>query len=226
MILAPSMFLHVAAGSVGLVSGATALAVRKGGRLHRASGKLFLLSMAATAALGAYLGVSVHRGALLIGGILTCYMLATAWMTVHRKAGTIGLFERIAPFGAMGVTALCLSFAVQATNSRMGQFQGIPAAAYCGQALVAAVAFGLDIKIILRGGISGVPRIARHIWRVCLAFFEATSAFFVGQQKVMPMFMHGSPVLMILGAGPLLVMAFWLCRIRLTGSVKGDAIHA
>ena len=220
------MFIHVAAGSVGIVFGAAALAVRKGGRFHRAFGKLFLLSMATTAALGAYLGVSVHRGALLIGGILACYMLATAWMTVHRKAGTFGAFELMAPFGALGVATLCLSFGIRATNSKMGHFQGIPASAYYGQALVAALAFGLDIKVILRGGISGVPRIARHIWRVCLAFFEATSAFFIGQQKVMPMFMHGSPVLMMLGVAPLVVMVFWLVRVRPSGLVKRDAIQA
>jgi len=153
-------------------------------------------------------------------------MLATAWMTVHRKAGTFGAFERMAPFGALGVATLCLSFGIQATNSKTGHFQGIPASAYYGQALVAALAFGLDIKVILRGGISGVPRIARHIWRVCLAFFEATSAFFIGQQKVMPMFMHGSPVLMMLGVAPLVVMVFWLVRVRPSGLVKRDAIQA
>jgi len=223
--MTPSLFVHVAAGSIGIICGAAALSVRKGSRFHRAFGKLFLVSMATAAALGAYLGVTAHRGALLIGGILACYMLATAWMTVHRKAATIGTFERIAPFGALGVAALCLSFGIQATNSKMGHFQGIPAAAYYGQALVAALALGLDIKIILRGGISGVPRIARHIWRVCLAFFEATSAFFIGQQKVMPAIMHGSPILIALGIAPLVVMVFWLVRVRLIGWIKRDAIQ-
>jgi uncharacterized membrane protein len=38
------LFLHIAGGTVGIISGAVALLARKGGRLHRAVGTVFLVS--------------------------------------------------------------------------------------------------------------------------------------------------------------------------------------
>jgi hypothetical protein len=49
---------------------------------------------------------------------------------------------------------------------------------------------------------------------MCFAFFFAAGSFFLGQQKVMPAFMHGSPILWALGLAPLGFMIFWLIRIR------------
>jgi uncharacterized membrane protein len=210
------MVVHVAAGAIGLVSGAVALSVRKGGRIHGLSGDVFLVAMLTAASLGAYLGVLQHRGGLLIGGILTCYFLTTAWLTVRRAPGTIGGFERFAPFGAMVGAVLGIAYGIRAIGSPMAMFEAIPAPAYFSLAFVAVLAVGFDAKVILNGGIAGAPRIARHLWRLCLGLFEATSAFFIGQQKVMPIYLHGSPVLLALGVAPLVLMAFWLSRLRFT----------
>ncbi len=75
----------------------------------------------------------------------------------------------------------------------------------------------LDLNMILRGGVSGVRRLARHVWRMCTALFIASGSFFIGQQKVMPAFMHGSPILFALGLAPLPLMIFWLIRVRRGG---------
>ena len=80
--------------------------------------------------------------------------------------------------------------------------------------LVIAIAAIADVKVIFAGGISGAPRIARHLWRMCFAFFIATGSFFLGQQKVMPVAVRGSPVLFVLAFAPFLVMAFWLVRLH------------
>ena len=48
----------------------------------------------------------------------------------------------------------------------------------------------------------------------------ATGSFFLGQQQVMPAFMHGSPVLVALGIAPLPLMIFWLVRVRFTNRFK------
>jgi len=52
------------------------------------------------------------------------------------------------------------------------------------------------------------------LWRMCFALFFATGSFFIGQQKVMPAFMHGSPILVAFGIAPLVLMFFWLWRIH------------
>jgi flagellar biosynthesis protein FliR len=40
----------------------------------------------------------------------------------------------------------------------------------------------------------------------------------------MPVFMHGSPILLALGIAPLLVMVCWLIRVRLTDWFRRNAV--
>ena len=47
------LFLHIAGGTLGIISGAVALLSRKGGRMHRLAGKVFLVSMLTMATIGA-----------------------------------------------------------------------------------------------------------------------------------------------------------------------------
>jgi hypothetical protein len=84
----------------------------------------------------------------------------------------------------------------------------------------AAFAIAADFKVILHGGISGAQRIARHLWRMCFALFFAAAFFFLGQQGSMPRFMHGSPLLFIPALAPLVLMFFWLFRVRFTNWFK------
>lgn len=46
------LFLHIAGGTVGIISGAVALLSRKGGRSHRIAGTVFLVSMLIMASIG------------------------------------------------------------------------------------------------------------------------------------------------------------------------------
>ena len=41
----PLLILHIIAGSIGLLTDTVAMAVRKGGKLHRASGNVFTVAM-------------------------------------------------------------------------------------------------------------------------------------------------------------------------------------
>jgi hypothetical protein len=108
--------------------------------------------------------------------------------------------------------------------SPAGEDSGVPPAAPIIFAAVASLAAGADLKVILRGGISGVDRVARHLWRMCAGLFIATGSFFIGQQKVMPAFMQGSPVLLVLGIAPLVVMIYWLIKNRRTNTPKGALV--
>jgi hypothetical protein len=226
--VSPLLIVHVGAGCLGILSGAAALSVRKGERLHRAFGTAFFVSMLTVSALAVYLAVFVPPtaaggappSASVSIGILTFYLVATAWMTVRRTEGTIGRFEKGALVIALGVTAALLIFGLHAASipmARPGRY--VP---YFVFASFAAFAAAGDFKMVLRGGISGVRRIARHLWRMCFALFFAASFFFLGQQKVMPVYMHGSPLLLALGIAPLLVMTFWLIRVRFTNWFKHD----
>ena len=61
---------------------------------------------------------------------------------------------------------------------------------------------------------------------MCLGWFVATGSFFLGQQKDMPAFMHGSPILLALGVAPLPLLVFWMLRVRLTKAYHAEAVAA
>jgi uncharacterized membrane protein len=48
----PLLILHILGGTIGLLSGTFAIAVRKGSRLHRASGNVFTIAMLTLASSG------------------------------------------------------------------------------------------------------------------------------------------------------------------------------
>lgn len=220
------LFLHIAGGSVGIVSGTVALLSRKGGRLHRIAGTVFFVSMLIMATIGA--GVSpflpVPEMANVVAGIMTLYLIATSWVAIRRKDGSIGRFEKGSLAVALGVLAAGVTFIVMARNSPTGTIGNTPPQAFYVFIVVGAIAAAGDLRAILRGGISGPARIVRHLWRMCAALTIASGSFFLGQQKVMPVFMQGSPLLFLPVITPLLLMFFWLIRVRLAGRFKRKAI--
>ena len=224
--MSPLLICHVGAGTLGILSGAAALSVRKGERLHRAFGTVFFLSMLTVSALAVYLAIFVPPifsgaappSASVSVAILTIYLATTAWMTVRRKDGSVGLFEKGAFLVAFGVAAALLIFGLHAASiptARPGEY--VP---YFVFASFAAFAAAMDLRVILRGGISGAQRIARHLWRMCFALFFAAAFFFLGQQQVMPKIMRGSPILVVLALAPLALMIFWLFRVRFSNRFK------
>jgi len=209
------LVLHVGAGCIAILAGTAALVVRKGERLHRAFGTAFLAAMLTMCALAIYLS-GLRQPGTIVGGILTGYLVASAWATVRRKEGCVGAFEKIALIVAVACAVAELLMGWIATRNPTGRFLGYPASVFYVFGALAALAAAFDIKMIRRGGIHGAARIARHLWRMCVALFIASASFFLGQQKVMPAAFHGSPILVVLGIAPLALMVFWLCRVLLT----------
>ena len=76
--MTPAMIVHIGAGSIGILSGAAALSVAKGERLHRAFGTVFFVSMLTMAALGAYLAALMPQRGTVVVGLFTFYFVATA----------------------------------------------------------------------------------------------------------------------------------------------------
>ena len=217
IVSSPAIITHIAAGATGIVSGTVALFSPKGSGPHRVAGTVFVLSMLTTGALAAYLAFLIHQNANIVGGVFTFYLVATAWLTVSRKQGSAGLFERVAVLAPIGLATAFLIFGLQGMSTpRQTLDDGSPAQASLLLAGVAALAAAMDFKLILAGGVSGAPRIARHLWRMCFGFFIATGSFFIGQQRVFPVWLHGSPILLALGVAPLVLLVFWLIRVRLT----------
>jgi uncharacterized membrane protein len=216
------LILHISGAGIGLLSGAVALAVRKGGRLHRLAGNVFFVSMLTMTAIGASVAPFLpqpQRGSA-IGGVITFYLVATSWATVRRKEGTVGRFEIGALLVALGAASAEAMLGLQAANSPTGMLEGAPAPAYFVFASIAGLAGALDLRMILRGGLYGAPRIVRHLWRMCLALLIAMFSFFLGQQQVFPVALQGSPLLFVPEIVVLGLLIFWLCRGLLTKAYK------
>jgi uncharacterized membrane protein len=72
----------------------------------------------------------------------------------------------------------------------------------------------------------GPPRLKTHLVRMCLALFIASGSFFLGQQDEFPRALRGQPIFTLLALAPLMVLAFWLWKLRRKGApraIKTDA---
>ncbi len=213
--------IHVAAGMVALVSGAVAVAVRKGGGTHVSAGTWFCVSMFFLGVTASVLAPFKSPPESPIAGIMVCYFVATAWMTARRRSGTPGRFEKIACALVLAMAAAIIGHGFEVAFAPPGQFAGPPGpGALFGLGAVCLLAGLGDLKFILRGKLSATQRISRHLWRMCFAFFIATGSFFLGQQRVLPLELHGSPMLLVLAFAPFALMLFWLVRVRFSGTIQ------
>ena len=224
--------LHIGGGTIGLVAGTVAAFARKGGHLHRTAGTVFFVSMLVMAIFAAWLAVAVPGQIVnLFIATFTFYLVATAWMTVRRKESAIGLPEKIAMCVAI---VLCAPFAILAFQLAVGlppffksavPFKGPVLIALYVFTLVIAIAALADVKMVLAGGITGAPRIARHLWRMCLGLtMAAGSAFTNGLPRLLPGPMHVTPIFFLPQFVPLGLLIFSLIRVRFTGWLKQDAL--
>lgn len=208
---------HIIMGAFGLIFGAAALAFHKGSRLHRAAGNVFFVTMIAMAASGAYLAYFVPTMLTVVIGVLTLYFVATAWATVMRKEGAIGIFEYGAAILGSAIAAAFWFYGWQGANSATGM-RGVPAVAAFVFGMIATLAAISDTSVILRRGVSGAQRIARHLWRMCAALLIAAFSFFLGQADTFPAWIRDMRIasLPILAVPPLVVVSllfYWLVRV-------------
>lgn len=210
------LIFHIGAGLLALLTGAAALLFRKGSRRHRATGNGFVIAMLCMSASGAYIAFMKSIDLSVLSGILTFYLVATAWMTIKRKTEETGMFEIIAFLTVLAVSVSYIIFGLEVANSETGLKDGLPATPYYIFGAVAALAAALDLRLIIRGGISGAPRIARHLWRMCFALFMATASFFLGQAQVFPEIVRASNILFVPVIIVIILMIYWLIRVSFT----------
>jgi len=223
----PTLILHILGGSIGILFGYAAVLAAKGERLHRLFGKIFVAGMTMLAMAAIYLASQLTalkpmEQANIGMGLLVLYLISTSWMAVRQAPGTTGAFEKVAFAAAVAVSSTFVFWGVRAEAP--GGYDGYAPTFYFAAGGVIALFAAFDLRSIVKGGVRGGARIARHLVRMCTAWFIACASFFIGQQKVMPAWMHGSKVLLALALLPLGFMLFWLIRVRLTGRFTSDTV--
>jgi uncharacterized membrane protein len=178
MTYSPLLLVHILGGILGFLSGSIALVARKGARLHRWSGDVFVVSMLCMAASGAVLALMRSQRLNVLAGVFTCYLVATAWSTVQRQEKTKRLNIGLLLAGlAVGISSLAFAWdAAHRAAAKSGAGAGFVAFG-----LIALLSATGDARMLLGAPISKVQRLVRHLWRMGFALFIATGSFFLGR---------------------------------------------
>jgi uncharacterized membrane protein len=220
MSLSPILLFHICAGTLGVLSGAVAASFRKGSRRHRVAGKVFAISMLSLGASGAYMAFMKSQPGNVLGGTLTFYLVATAWMTVRRREEKTGILDWGALLMVLVVAATEVTFGLQAAMSATGIKYGYPAGPYFMFGAVALLAAAGDVRMLARRGVPGTQRLARHLWRMCFAWFIGSASIFLARPHLFPAFFRTTGILALLSFLPLMLMIFWLIRVRFANAYK------
>lgn len=219
----PILILHISGGITGIVSGFVAMCFRKGSPAHALAGRVFVIAMLCMSSAGAYLAFMKSQTGNLMGGAMTFYMVATAWLAGRRRDGETSILDWGALLIALVFGTIATSFGFQAVYSTTGLKDGYPPPVYFIWTVVVALSVAGDIRMLVRRGVFyGRQRIVRHLWRMCVGLFIATGSFFLGQQKVFPVFLRGLAVWYVPAFLPLLLMIFWLIRVRFKNAYIGE----
>ncbi len=226
MLYSPLLPVHIAGGIVGILSGTVALSFRKGSQRHALAGRVFVTAMLTMAAAAAYLAIIKHQPNNIGGGILTFYLIGTAWLTARRRDGETSKYDWAAILLPLAIGIGGWINGLDALHSPTGSKYGVPAGMHFFMGSVCLLAAAGDVRMLLRGGVLGAKRIVRHLWRMCFGLFIATGSFFLGQQQVFPSWLRGSPVLFIPALLPLVLLIFWVFRVWFSGTYRNKMVAA
>jgi uncharacterized membrane protein len=238
MVYSPILIAHICAGSVGLLSGTAAISFRKGSPRHALAGRIFVASMLTMAIGAVYLAILRHQPSNIGGGLLTFYLIGTAWLTVRRRPGETSRFDWIVLLVPLTLGVLTWMNGINVVRSGANSQDGVPVGMNFFMGSVMLLAAAGDVRMLLRGGVFAAKRVARHLWRMCFGLFIAAGSFFMGpSNRPLRLFsavgigQHLSPALfnmnlyLILTILPLILLIFWLIRVRVTPAYKGKPIQ-
>jgi hypothetical protein len=193
-----------------------ALFLPKGSGPHRLMGNIFFGSMLLMSGAGAYMATFRQPLAInVIAGLLTFYLVASAWLTVRRNDNEVGRPE----YGVLliGLLAIAVSavFGWKAAHVSSAVADGAPLGAYVTFGSIGLLAVGGDVRLFIQRGVSGAKRIARHTWRMCFALTLATSSLFIGtpNRLLLPALIRDTGLRFLPIAAVVAASFFWLLRI-------------
>jgi uncharacterized membrane protein len=211
----PLLVAHIVSGFMALLSGLVAMASRKGGDgLHARAGNAFFIAMSAMAISAAILTAWEPDRLSLGAAVWAFYLVHTSRHAARAKGGTLG--SPTWGLMAIGLAAsiLFLHGGLMAQLAQDGAFEGSGPTGYFIFGTAATTSLVLDFNLRLRGRLSPRQRIARHLWRMLVAYFLAVTSLFLGQQDDVFPFMAGSPILLLPTLLTLGFLVFWIMRVR------------
>jgi hypothetical protein len=237
MSYSPTLIVHICGGTLGLLSGTAAMTFRKGSPRHVLAGKIFVASMLTMGVFAVYLAVTRHQPNNIGGGILTVYLIGTAWLTARRKDGETSRVDWVLFLVPLVLGILTWKNGIKVVRSGASSQDGVPVGMSFFMGSVMLLAAAGDVRMLARGGVAGAKRIARHLWRMCFGLFIASGSFFLGPSnrplrllstvgigKYLTPALFSTTLYLILTILPLILLIFWLVRVRFTNAYNGKAM--
>jgi len=237
MAYSPILIVHICAGSLGLLSGTAAMCFRKGSRRHVLAGRIFVASMLTMGVFAVYLAIVRHQPNNIGGGILTVYLIGTAWLTARRRDGETSRLDWIVFLIPLTLGILTWMNGINVVRSGESSQDGVPVGMTFFMGSVMLLAAAGDVRMLVRGGVFGAKRIARHLWRMCFGLFIAAGSFFMGPSnrplrllstvglgKYLSPALFSTSLYLILTILPLILLIFWLVRVRFTNVYIGKSM--
>lgn len=234
----PILLIHILAGTIGLFSGAAAILFRKGSSRHILAGKIFVVAMLTMAAGATYLAIVKHQSSNIGGGILTFYLIGTAWLTARRRDGETSRFDWLLLVIPLALGILTWTNGIKIVRSGATSQDGVPVGMTFFMGSIMLIAAAGDLRMLLRGGLFGAKRIARHLWRMCFGLFIASGSFFfgpsnrplrllsrVGLGQHLPAALFSTALYLVLTLLPLILLIFWLLRVRFSSAYQRKPIQ-
>lgn len=209
---------HITAGGLAIVFGTVALAARKGGWTHRKIGLAFVYAMVVMGITGAIMAFrrSPTDGNV-TAGLMTAYFVVTA-LTAVRPVSLQSKWLNISALTVAAVLAIRFFFGgVIALQSPRLVLDGVPFFMWFFLGTVLTLSALGDVRVMRSGALTGRPRLARHLWRMCFALFIAVGSFFsIGSRVavILPHFIAASLWRMLPIPAVFVTMFYWLWRIR------------
>lgn len=230
----PLLMLHIAGGMMGMLSGTAAMIFRKGSFLHILAGRVFVGAMLTMGTCATWLAILKHDPNNIGGGIMTFYLIMTAWLTARRKDGETRRFDWAALVIPLVLGILTWKNGIDAFRGGTGEKFGVPTGMHLFLGSVLLLAAAGDLRMLLNGGVSGAKRVGRHLWRMCFGLFIASGSFFFGGgnrplrlltslriARFLPSSFFTMGVYIVLTILPLVLLVFWALRVRLSKRVGG-----
>ena len=214
-----TLLVHILAGSLGLLTGYVALYAAKGAVLHRRSGMVFVYAMLTMCVFGTL--ISIVRGVApainIPAGVVTAYLVITGLTTIRPMPGMrwldVGLMLLALTLGLTDLT-----FGFQALASGGTRF-GMPAFPFFLFGVIATLGALGDLRVLRSGAPTGSSRLARHLWRMCVALFIAALSFSVQIARMIPQPVR-VPAMVVPMLLVLATMCYWLWRVRVRRSLR------
>jgi uncharacterized membrane protein len=209
------LFFHIFAGGSALAAGFLALYAEKGQWIHRRFGRVFAYAMMAMTVSAAIMALTYRPNRVnVVAASVTFYLVCTGLLAVIRSVPEsrrlhIGLL-------VLGTLASLRAWALGFMAMRLPGhvLDQIPAVGIFMFATIGALGVLGDVRLLRAGAIAGTARLRRHLWRMNYAMWIATTSFFYGQARHLPVWMRSSNLNDYIVLAVIATLSYWLWKLR------------